>query len=66
MILVYVFSSCAPYHLYMVDGIGGQGGNKMAAASTPSAYDPAEDLIFGPHNTAKTNDKSTFLRLNGI
>ena len=34
----------------------------MASASTPSANEPAKDLI----SSAETNDKSTNLRKNGI
>ena len=38
----------------MVGGIGGQGGIKMASASTPSANEPAKDRPhFSPHSTAK-------------
>ena len=36
----------------------------MASGSTPSANEPAKDLILV--HTAKTNDKSTFLRKNDI
>ena len=38
----------------------------MASASTPSANDPAKDLILVYISTAKTNDKSTNLMKNGI
>ena len=31
-----------------MDGIGGQGGIKMAPATTPSANEPASDLIMVP------------------
>ena len=31
--------------LILIGGIGGQGGIKMASASTPSANEPAKDLI---------------------
>ena len=37
----------------------------MASASTPTANEPAKDLIL-VHSTAKTNDKNTNLRKNGI
>ena len=49
--------SMTPYFPY----IGRQGGIKMVSASTPSANEPH----FSPHGTAKTNDKSTFLK-NGL
>ena len=39
---------------------------KFASASTPSANEQAKDHHFSPHSTAKTNDKSTYLRKNGI
>ena len=35
----------------------------MAPARAPSAMEPARTY---PHSTAKTNDKSTFLRKNGL
>ena len=37
----------------------------MASASTPSANEPAKDLILVPTATAKINDKSALLRKNG-
>ena len=48
----------------MVGGNGGQGEIKISSASTPSTNDQANDLIFSPHSTAKTNYKSTNLRKN--
>ena len=50
----------------MVGGIGGRGGIKIASASTLSANEPAEDFIFNPHSTAKTNDKSRRMVSSGI
>ena len=53
--------------LILVGGIVVRGGIKMASASTPSDNEPAkEGAHFSPHSTAKTNDKSTYLRKNGI
>ena len=49
----------------VVGRIGGWEGIKMASASTPLANEPAKDLIIVHTVTAKTNDKSTFLRKNG-
>ena len=49
LLLVAVLFSRTPYHPYkLVDGIGGQGGIKMASATTPSANEPASDLIMVP------------------
>ena len=38
----------------------------MASASTPLVNELAKDLILVHISAAKTNDKSTFLRKNGI
>ena len=43
----------------------GGGGIRMASASTPSANEPAKDLILSD-NTDKSNDKNTNLRKNGL
>ena len=45
MLLVSVFFSRIPYFHILVGNISGQGGTKMAPASTPSANEPAKDLI---------------------
>ena len=37
----------------------------MASSGAPSAMEP-EGPHFSPHSTAKTNDKSTFLRKNDL
>ena len=47
-LLVAILFLRTPYHPYIggrYRGIGGQGGIKMASASTPSANEPAKDLI---------------------
>ena len=64
MLIVSVLFSRTPNLLILVGSIGGQGGIKMASASAPSANEPAKDLILV--QAAKINDKSTFLRKNGI
>ena len=38
----------------------------MASASAPSAVEPAKDLILVHIVQLNTNDKSTFLRKNGL
>ena len=43
---------------------GGQGGIKMASASTLSANEPAKDLIYTVQ--LKQMKKSTYLRKNGL
>ena len=46
--------------LILVGGISGHGGIKMASASTPSANEPANDIIIvHTCSTAKTNYKGT-------
>ena len=45
VLLVSVLFSRTPYHPCSGGGISGWGGIKMASASTPSANDPAKDLI---------------------
>ena len=64
-ILVSVLFSMTPSLHYIGGQYGGRGGIKMASASTPSANEPAKDLIL-VHSTAKTSNKSTNLRKNGI
>ena len=48
--------------IILVGGIGGRGGIKMASANQLISSEPH----FSPRSTAKTNDKSTNLRKNGI
>ena len=50
--------------LILVGGVGGWGGIKMASASN-QLMSPQGPHI-SPHSTAKTNDKSTNLKKNGI
>ena len=46
MLLVSVLFSRTPYHPYILaSSIGGWGGSKIASASTPSANEPAKDVI---------------------
>ena len=49
--------------LILVGGISGQGGIKMASATTPSANEPAKDTHFNPYSKA---NKSTNLGKNGL
>ena len=63
LLLVSVLFSRPLTILILVGGIGGWGGIKMASASIPSA---SQGPHLSPHSTAKTDDKSTNLRKNGI
>ena len=46
MVFVFPYLFCGPLtFLILVGGIGGQGGINMASASTPSANEPAKDII---------------------
>ena len=45
LLLVSVLFSMTLTILILVDGIGERGGIKMVSASTPSANEPAKDLI---------------------
>ena len=41
-----MIKACGGFNfIVLVGGIGGRGGIKMASASTPSANEPAKDLI---------------------
>ena len=51
--------------LILVGSFGGHGGSKMVSASTPSANEPAKDLILVHTVQLKIIDKSTFLRKDG-
>ena len=51
--------------IILVGGIGGRGGIKMASAKNNQLIS-SQGPHFSPHSTAKTNDKSTNVRKNGI
>ena len=51
--------------IILVDGIGGRGGIKMASAKNNQLIS-SQGPHFSPRSTAKTNDKSTNLKKNGI
>ena len=57
--------SKTPYLYYTGGGIGGRGGIKMASAKNNQLIS-SQGPHFSPCSTAKTNDKSTNLRKNGI
>ena len=51
--------------IILVGGIGGRGGIKMASAKNNQLIS-SQGPLFSPCSTAKTNDKGTNLRKNGI
>ena len=51
--------------IILVGGISGRGGIKMASAKNNQLIS-SQGPHFSPRSTAKTNDKSTNLRKNGI
>ena len=59
-----LFSRTSPF-LILVGSFGGHGGIKMVSASTPSANEPAKDLILVHTVQLKIIDKSTLLRKDG-
>ena len=52
--------------IILVSSIGGRGRIKMASASAPLTMEPVKRPQFSAYSTAKTSDKSTFLRKNGL
>ena len=66
LLLVSVLFLKTPYlYIILVGGIGGRGGIKMASAKNNQLIS-SQGPHFSPCSTAKTNDKSTNLRKNGI
>ena len=60
VLLVSVLFSKTRYLLILVGGIGGQGGIKIASASTHHQLMSQQGPHFSPHSTAKTNVKVHF------
>ena len=65
LLLVSVLFQRPLTFIILVGGIGGRGGIEMASAKNNQLIS-SQGPHFSPCSTAKTNDKSTNLRKNGI